>query len=141
MLSVCNTALPKVPIEQWANFLLSLERLDDEWTQLLALLINTYEKVDIEAFNSFMAQRQTEYEQLTVYFIYRHFSNAFDIIDAASRAVFAAFGYKIIHALGAVIWQQSGAFSFEQQVNIARLFSSEIEYSDENLYILLDRFS
>ena len=33
---------------------------------------------------------------------------------------------------------ESGDFSFEDQVELCRLFSSEIEYCEENLYAILD---
>lgn len=138
MLVICNARLPERSISQWAELFLGLERMDEEWTRLLTILLNNAEQADICGFNNFMASRQTEYEQLTVYFIYRHFAVAQDTLDASARAAFAALGYKILHALGAVLWTQNGEFTFEQQINIARLFSSEIEYSDENLDILLD---
>ena len=66
-----------------------------------------------------------------------------DILDMStfSSATFAVWAVRLLHRLGAVIWTESGQFSFEQQVELARLFSSEIEYSDENLYVLLDLFA
>ena len=56
----------------------------------------------------------------------------------AVMAAFAALGFVLLRAMGAMIYKEQGAFSFEDQVELARLFSSEIEYSDENLDILLD---
>lgn len=125
----------------WVNELLALERLDDEWTRLLLFLQAHYRHADLNGFDAFMQDRQTEYEQLAVYFVYRHMANAPDHTQAAARATFAVWAVRLLHRLGAVIWTESGQFSFEQQVELARLFSSEIEYSDENLYILLDLFA
>ena len=85
-----------------------------------------------------MKNRQTEYEQLIVYFVYRHLINALSDIDMAARAAFAVLGYRIIYCLGALIYKKTGKFDFEDQIEIARLFSSEIEYSDENLDMILD---
>ena len=76
-----------------------------------------------------------------MYFIYRHLANAVDEVDFSARVAFAVLGYEILRMLGAVIWTETGEFSFEQQVELARLFSSEIEYSDENLDILLDQLT
>lgn len=141
MLSHCGAQMPQKNISEWIELLRSLERLDNEWTELLDILKNEHKNADIKGFNKFMALRHTEYEQLTVYLIYRHFANASDISSAASRANFAAFGFWLIHLLGAVIWTKTGDFTFYDQVNIVRLFSSEIEYSDENFYILLDELN
>ena len=141
MLALCGAVLPEKTIPQWADTLLALERLDKDWTRVLTFLRDKRERADLAGFDSFMAQRQTEYEQLLVYLIYRHLANAFDEVELAARAAFAALGYTLLRAIGAAIWTETGAFPFEQQVELARLFSSEIEYSDENLDILLEELS
>lgn len=138
MLRLCSGGLPDKSIKDWAELLLSLERLDEAWTHLLMKLINQWDHMDIDGFNLYMVDRQTEYEQLLVYLVYRHLANAANPLDLSARANFAALGYQLIHALGAVFWSQHGHFSFQEQVELVRLFSSEIEYSDENLYILFD---
>lgn len=140
MLKLCGTKMPEGSVPEWAEFFLTLERMDEEWTQLLIQLKDGYSQADIEGFDTFMSSRQTEYEQFTVYLIYRHFANASDEDGTAERARFAALGYLMLHSIGAVIWTQTGKFGFDKQINIARLFSSEIEYSDENLYVLLEKF-
>ena len=123
---------------QWAEILLDLERLDEKWTALLHALRDGWETVDLDGFDRHMSARQTEYEQLSVYLLYRYFANAPDFAAAAARAAFAALGYRMLHALGAMLWTQSGEFTFADEVELCRLFSSEIEYSDENVYVLLD---
>lgn len=141
MLWLCGGALPTKSMGQWAEILLGLERLDEAWTQVLTFLRDKGDRADLGGFDRHMAGRQTEYEQLLVYFVYRHLANAFDEIDLAARAAFAALGYQILYTIGAAIWTETGDFTFEQQVELARLFSSEIEYSDENRDILLDELS
>ena len=44
----------------------------------------------------------------------------------------------MIYAIGAAIWTEKGEFTFEDNVETARLFSSEIEYSEDNMDALLD---
>lgn len=136
MLALCGAELPHGDMAQWAELLLSLERLDDDWTALLELLRSTHG--NLAAFDDHMASRQTEYEQLLVYLIYRHLANACDDDELASRAAFTAFGWMLLRAIGAALYAKNGGFTFEDQVELARLFSSEIEYSDENLPALLD---
>ena len=138
MLWLCGASLPKKHMPEWIEKLFGLERLDEEWTRVLCDIKGGIKTADFSGFDSYMKDRQTEYEQLLVYLIYRHFANAPDKEEAAVRAAFAAFVYDFLHAAGAVIWTKNSSFDFSQQVELARLFSSEIEYSDENLYVLFD---
>jgi lysine-N-methylase len=138
MLALCGGSLGERTMGAWCELLLSLERLDEAWTKLLEELSSCWETLDYASFADYMAARQEEYEQLLVYFVYRHMANAVGEWDLAACAGFAALGYTMIYALGAMLRQKNGAFSFDDQVELARLFSSEIEYSDENLDILLD---
>ncbi len=124
------------PMSEWAEILLGLERLDGDWTKLLLKLKDF--GGDTADFDRFMRSRQTEYEQFLVYLIYRHFANAPDLCSAVARARFAVLGYEILRSLGAIIFNEKSGFTLENQIELARLFSSEIEYSDENLYTILD---
>lgn len=136
MLTLCNAALPQYSNAKWAELLLSLERLDEAWTELLFLFASA--DADRTAFDRHMHDRQAEYEQFCVYLTYRHMANATDEIDLAARAAFVAFGYHVLHALGAILWTKNGNFSFADQVELARQFSAELEYSEENTDSLFD---
>lgn len=141
VLAICNTSLPCMSMTEWAEILLSLERLDEKWTDILLLLKEKGDTADLNGFSMYMKDRQTEYEQLALYFIYRHFANAPDFYEAGVRACFAVLCYNIIKTMGAVIWEKQKAFSLEDQIELCRMFSSEIEYSDENLYVIFDKLS
>ena len=136
MLSMCDAELPEMTFEEIADFLLSLERLDDKWTEQLELLKKS--EADTKAFDEYMKGREAEYEQLLVYLIYRHFANSPDEWEASARCAFAAFSYRLIKELGAIWYERSGSFTTYDQVELCRLFSSEIEYSDENLYEVIE---
>lgn len=138
MLSLCGAVPPERSLQEWMELFLGLERLDGAWTETLRLLCGP---IDLAGFDKHMARRQTEYEQFLVYLVYRHLANAADGAELAARSAFAALGYELLHALGAAVWTKTGAFRFEDQVELARLFSSEIEYSDENLDILLNELT
>jgi len=140
MLQKCGAYFPEKDLTEWADLLLDLERLDEEWTKYLALLRDHGSDADFDGFSEYMKERQTEYEQLLVYLIYRHFANASDELDTAARAAFAAFGYLVVSSIGAAMWTEKGEFSFADQTELARLFSSEIEYSDENRIEILELF-
>ncbi len=128
-------------LSKWAEFLLSLERLDEKWTSVLSFTKNNLINTDFAAFDSYIIGRETEFEQLLVYFIYRHFANAPDRDEALIRAVFAIISYLTVYAVGAVSFSQKGSFDFEELCETARLYSSEIEYSEDNLYAVFDEIS
>ncbi len=140
MLDTCYASTHLEDISVWAERLKGFEVLDKKWSDLIDLLEKHKDHLDLDAFDRHMASRQTEYEQLLVYFIYRHLANAPDAQSVSERASFAVFGYNLIRWMGAVILEAEGRFDLEHQIELARLFSSEIEYSDENFYILLDSY-
>lgn len=134
LLALCGISIPETDMEEWADFLLSLERLDEKWTSALLLLKES-------GINSAMQNREREYEQLLVYLIYRHFANAPDVEEAALRAAFAVVLFRIVRAIGAATLAKTGAFTFEDNVFLCRLMSAELEYSDENRNAILDKLA
>jgi len=136
MLELCGAKLPQRTLPQWADFLEALERLDDRWTELFNLLRK--EDINLDGFSRHMENRQTEYEQFLVYLTYRHLVNAVDEFDLADRASFVAFGYHIVYSAGAALWTENRQFSLDDQIDLVRQFSAELEYSEENMAAVLD---
>lgn len=136
VLSLTGTDNIDLDITKWVKLFESLERLDEDWSTLLSKLKANYKTADIKGFDAFMKDRETEYEQLLCYLIYRHFSMAEFIEDMAVYSAFAALSFNLIYALGAVIFTEKCDFTVADQLELIRLFSSEIEYSDQNLDII-----
>ena len=121
LLELYDIALPEKSPSEWAEFYLGLERLEDEWTTQLERLKN---------FSEFSVPDMTEYEQLLVYFLYRHIPECYDDYDADSKILFAVLSTEILGTLAGE--------NVEKLIELARLYSAEIEYSDENLEIIYD---
>ena len=138
MLSLCGAALPAISLKQWAEFYLSLERMDEQWTELLRALRSHADELPLSDFAAHMNGRATEYEQLLIYFLYRHVPAALDDGDVGSKAAFAAASVQLLFALGALQLLQHGTFTVEDQIELCRLYSAEVEYSDDNLNALFD---
>ncbi|MBE6562603.1 MAG: hypothetical protein E7660_02580 [Ruminococcaceae bacterium] len=136
-----NIEAPEFDLSEWTDILLSLERLDEKWTDVLTFVKENSKNADFKGFDGYMKDRKHEFEQLAVYFIYRHFANAPDTHEAAVRAVFAFASCETIYTIGAVCYTKQGKLSFEDICEIARLYSSEIEYSEDNLYSLFDEIA
>ena len=80
------------------------------------------------------------YEQLLVYFIYRHYLDA--ALDGKERECvrFAAVSYKVIRSISEKNSIKNGTPLLENIIEIARAYSSEIEYSEENMELLFETF-
>ncbi len=94
------------------NFYMSLERLDKSWEKELEKLKNAdgtgiFEREDMQIF----------FEQLACYFIFRHFESG------------VGFALLSCWVLGEIC---SVCESFEKMLDVVRMYSSEIEYSEEN---------
>lgn len=94
------------------DFYMSLERLDSAWEIELKKLKNAkgteiFEREDMQIF----------FEQLACYFIFRHFESEVD------------FALISCWTLGAIC---SSCDSIEAMLDAVRMYSSEIEYSEEN---------
>ena len=138
LLDFCEIKLPQKTLQEWADIYLSLERLDNEWTVILHQLKNTDETQLIvpeteEVSNAF--------EQLLCYFIYRHLADSLDDDRLWERVAFAVLSYFIIRSLCAVHYSKNGSLSIDDIAEFARIYSSEIEYSEDNMENRLDVMS
>ena len=128
-------------ISHWGAFLGELERLDPAWDiEIGKLRSASLTREDLASFDAYMEKegRAFEYENLLWYLIYRHLTDDPLIDEAALCVEFAVLSVKLLHYLGACKYKENGAFAKDEQVELARMFSSEIEYSDENVDLIYD---
>ncbi len=121
-LKLCRAKTFEFDSKFWADFYLSLERMDEEWTDMLLRLKNK-NAGEIE-FSGLRAER------LVSYFIYRHFTNLCFDYGAAPALIFCILSAALILAIGDI----NG-----ENLEHVRLYSSEIEYSDENIGLIIDK--
>lgn len=134
MLTLAGASLPRRTARAWAAFFASLEPLEPGWTEALAKLAGP---VDFAGFHAVSAAWETEYEQLLVYFLLRHLL-ADEGRALPARAAFAVLSTAMLYALGAAVRTENGALSFGERVELARLWSANVEYSEENMRAALD---
>ncbi|MBR2021743.1 MAG: flagellin lysine-N-methylase [Clostridia bacterium] len=94
------------------DFFMSLERLDKGWEQELEKLrrvenTQIFEREDLQIF----------FEQLACYFVFRHFDKG------------VGFALLSCYVVGIICTECN---SVEKMLDVARMYSSEIEYSEEN---------
>ena len=117
---------PEQPWQQWRSFLLSLERLDDAWADALTRLQENPPPLDL--------RWDIPFEQLTVYLLFRHLPGALEDGDILGRVRYCVLIASLLRALLASQEQPD----LDSLVELCRLYSSEIEYSDENVDAILD---
>ena len=101
-----------------------LERLDEKWTEEISLLQDF--EFDGRIFDN--KEFQIFFEQLSVYFVFRHFVPE---ADFESRIKFILMSCWFIGAL----CEKSG-YDKDKMFDLVRMYSSEIEYSEDNLELL-----
>ena len=134
MLAIAEARFPEKSASEWASVLRSLEMLDPDWSETLALLESADTREEL-------AELALPLEKLLLYFVYRHTPEAQDEQDFAARTAFAYLGFAVIRALCAAKKAQSGKCTFEDLCDFARRYSAEIEYSPENTEALLSLLS
>ena len=118
MLGLCGAKLPRKSAAQWAEIFEKLERLDEGWSVVLEKIKTDENAPPLE---------ETAKEQLLCYFVFRHLAGVLDDGRLGERAAFAALGCYMVEKAAAHIGL----------LEAARLYSSEVEYSDENTEALL----
>lgn len=129
---LCGLKLPNRSPKEWAGLFRTLERLDPAWENCLDTLETSDGSLPEDARWEIML------EQLGVYFIYRHLTGALEDGDLGGRAAFAVLSCRIIGMLCAAREKQTGRLTVEDVAELARAYSSEIEYDEDNMICLLD---
>ena len=125
LLDAAESGLTDLSPSNWADFFLGLERLDAAWTEKLRMRRDSALPED--------ERLTTAFEQMLVYLLWRHLPGALEDGDIAGRTAFAVLICRILAAM--LDAQESRGI--DDLVELARLFSSEIEYSDENIDAIL----
>lgn len=118
----------KKDFTEWVEFFISLERLDDSWTNLLHDLKATdFDYVILSP------ELDEIFEKLLIYFLYRH-------LDEMNKwkICFSVFSTYFIAQICKYHIGKFGEIQLEEIVEYARMYSSEIEYSDENIERIID---
>ncbi len=123
--------IPEKSFGEWVDVFLSLEILDPEWTEILnsAKKCKEPKKGFLESDKGKNAQKQ-----LLLYFIYRHTAEGIYDGTFLARIGFAVLSLEMIKALCGA----SENSSLETFKDLARRYSAEIEYCQENTERLID---
>ena len=129
----CARCYPDFTYSEWAEILLDSEELDPTRQKLFGVMAALPESPDEEL----KEERGLPYEKLLCYFLYRYTANESRSLADWSLSVrvgFAILSTTLIHAMA----RATGQTHMEGLCEISRVYSSEMEYSEENLDYLWD---
>lgn len=124
LLSKFNIKIPEKSVYDWVDIYLKLERLDNIWSEMLEKIKSTD---DIHF--TLPCTYKKELKNLLIYFIYRHLGESVYDGNFNGRLLFAIISCYMISTLCRI------GYNIE---DVARMYSSEIEYSDENLSTFIE---
>lgn len=160
ILETSNAKIPTKKPSEWAEILSNLEILDPIWLEKLnnfkfASSLGTISPPrsiicdnrgrsaplcnNLSNHNAYIPppKFETAFKNLIFYFLYRHISVAEDEADLSARVAFAIFSYLIIRKL----WEndpETETDPFGTLCNLCRMYSAEIEYSEDNTCALIE---
>ncbi len=116
------------------DLFLSLERLDDKWTELV------YDIFEFETVSDVINSKElsSAFENLSCYLVFRHFYDSVFDGRKQGRVKLVVAGCILIALLCCSHAKRNGTVDFSDMIEICRMFSSEIEYSEENLDTLFN---
>lgn len=131
----------KITAEELKNFILifkSLEPIDLLWEKYITDLYKKSEEILIkkeEFFNLYKSETY-KYEHLAVYFVYRYFLKAIEDRDVLTKSKLS-----VISVIFNIIMDISDTVSDKKpdRINNSKLYSKEVEYSEENLNYIFDQ--
>lgn len=132
ILKVADTEFTEISPIWWAEFFLSLERLDENWT----FVLEKFKTTGTDKFSDIFDD-PLPVSQLAIYFLFRHVPEAIADGNLASKVKFAVLGTVFVHTLAVTLKDNYSCYR-DALLDFARMFSSEIEYSSENLDAVMD---
>lgn len=91
-------------------------------------------------FDDYYKKSLFKFENILVYFIFRYFMKAIFDYDVSAKIKLAIISMLMIKELSIVRWIEKGNFIEEDLVDIAHMYSKDVEHSDENIEALQEVF-
>ena len=129
-------------LQQILEFFLTLEPFDVNWIPYLRDCINLYNNYfsKIEDFENSNPEIFKFLQNISIYFIWRYFLKGVFDGDVLSKVKLMAVSIAVIKYLFFCRWLKNGNLTFNDCVEIAKNYSKEIEYSEDNLSNLVNAY-
>lgn len=120
-------------IARLLDTLSGMESVNADWTATLERLVQRQEEL-LAALPEFLGSTGEEwrYEHIAAYFLYRHFTDCLSDGAIYARAMMACGSAAAVMLMDCMRWLDSGALSGWDRILDLKLYSKQVEYSEEN---------
>lgn len=128
--------------EEILYILEGMEILDLEWEKAFSEIKEGFDEEKSKAFSENFSDEKRElwFEQLMVYFVFRYFMKAVYDADLLSKLKFVLFSFFVIRMMMTIRFFEKGSLEVTDMIDIARIYSKEVEHSEENIAYLMEEF-
>lgn len=122
------------------SFMTTLEPIDEKWLPYLEEITAIYDTAcnNKEQFLQNNPEAEQYLRNISVYFIWRYFMKGTFDGEIVSRVKLMTVSAAVIGYMYLCKWLESGTLTYEDCAQLAKNYSKEIEYSEENLEAMLD---
>lgn len=122
------------------SFMSTLEPIDEKWLPYLEKITGMYDTAcnKKEQFLQNNPYVEQYFRNIAVYFMWRYFMKGTFDCEIVSRVKLMAASVAVIGYMYLCKWLESGTLTHEDCAQLAKNYSKEIEYSEENLEAMLD---
>lgn len=122
------------------SFMSALEPIDEKWLPYLEKITKLYGKA-CEKKEQFLQNNsciENYLRNIAVYFVWRYFMKGTFDGEIVSRVKLMAVSVAVIGYMYLCKWLEQGVLTYEDCAQLAKNYSKEIEYSEENLEAMLN---
>lgn len=129
-----------------------MEVINPDWIKYVDTVRNFFDTIKsgnnnlnwnklVKEFDVYYKERNSEYEQLLMYYVFRYFLDAVNDINLLLKVKIGVIGYIVLKTLDVAVWYKNGKqLSFKEQVDIAHLYSRQFEHSYYNYEVYVSMF-
>lgn len=101
--------------------------------------IKVYQNLN-NSFNEYYKDNEYQFEQILIYYVFRYFMKSIFDYDVLAKIKFALISFIVIRELSIIRYLENKEFLDEDMVDIAHIYSRDIEHLEENIEVLEELF-
>lgn len=118
-----------------------MEDINEEWTKLFSRL-NEKRHILVDKLTGYLLATGEEwrYEHIAVYFLYRQFTDCTIDLMVRPRVMPALCSTLAVMLMDCLVWLEKGSISEWDRIADLKMYSKQVEYSQENIDAFLDAY-
>ncbi len=147
-----NRVIPEIP-QKWEsitdpesvfrllNTLSEMESINGEWTELIQRLVRRQKEL-LAALPEFLraAGEEWRYEHIAVYSMFRHFTGCISDGAVYARVMLACCSALTVMLMDCLVWLDKGKITEWDRILSTKLYSKQVEYSQDNIDAFIEEY-